>query len=487
MKTTTYPFIILFLLIPSILFSQKTVFISGPNTVDPNSSHEYKVDLGTNTHSGKATWKVKGGTFVNYNHSTEALQESAFTSIYVKWDGSGFGELTYNLNRGSLESLQGTHLVTIKAPSSTGSPTYGSLKFLPIPRYMFTHDMYDFGVDKNYNKYGKHNNIDMYLDYVTGASPNMSKYPIKREHFERWIAVKPTSSPFTVYVGLKDKEIFQNEFVSHSFEIDIIQRPSISASTSTICNSGGTVTYNLQNARFDSRTMKSMSISWNAKSNLSLASGQGTTSATFRATTNNGVGSVYADINYVFKDGSTRNIRLIHNAVKIGAPTVTGFTNLKPGDRLTPGVYYIYLAGDDNLEIQNTNWTLEGGSGVATLTKINNTCAQLNISWGRPDAFLAVRADVWNSCFKTTIAAGLYVSSGYTFRSGTNPLNLTEVDNVEQIKQIRIYSISGQTVYSTKIIDESFNYQNIGLKAGVYIIELIDVDNNSIKKKIFIN
>lgn len=205
-------------------------------------------------------------------------------------------------------------------------------------------------------------------------------------------------------------------------------------------------------------------IQWIVGANMSIVSGQGSSSATFKST-NNGYNTVKVNITYAGK-----SVTLDNSEVWIGSPFPKSDPSLTYQGKV--GYSQAFTVEFDGVDETSTYiWKVTSGSASFTATPSGNTI------WLIPNNSnsFSLRVDVTNKCGTGT---GLYIlKAGSGSGGGLTTLSLKSSIVSESgftPQSIKVYNLSGAIVYSNDNLSGDFDIKSTTLPDGIYIIEKSD-------------
>ena len=460
---------LIILIFPIFLYAQTSVTISGELKPSPNQTYSYYIASGLHGISRtNATWTVTNGHFNNAGKTTTLTQDVDIMYIDVVWTKPGqTGTLKYSYTNGN-SSYSGQLTVAIQGGSTGGGNTgggnngggYNGGVIDPRPQIPI-----EIKTSNNVNTFPS--NEEIHLSIQNGAVVNGSnsvKWSVDSTFFDivsqsnnvgeyRVLVLRPKNK-----IGeTKISSIYKSKIFDYIGDVKLnITKPDykILNSTSIICLNN-TITYSINN--LSARLAES--ITWQAGSNLTLVSGQGTSTATFKGS-GNGKGVVKATVTY---DGVSYPIE--NSDVWVGAPTGS--------------------ASEIVLEKANVTVYLEANLPGST----NYSWEDLPSRHGyiRPDLVSLMPENINNRYWVT--GSNKCGSKRKLFRVNIgnfeiDPSSLKSALSEPQPTSIRIYSYpTGSLVYQKKNTI-SFDIQNTNLGEGIYILEMTDQQGNVTREKV---
>lgn len=313
------------------------------------------------------------------------------------------------------------------------------------------------------------------------------------------VTPKPFSGSKRTQITIETKRktsLFTYDTHKYTWEVEVMgSRPSIKNNTKVVC-AGDNIIYTVENLIFPSiGAGGSISVSWEPISNMTLISGQNSSSATFRASAN-GVGKVRAIVTVNTNMAGKKVFSVEDSKTWVGPPAkptyIDGFSN---GARLAAGRSY-YLGASYNEIVSKYIWSVTPTEG--SIRETNTWTAYLDlrpVNYGMTVPFTLTLTPT-NVCGRGPTLSMQGYSIGEGFRSAeldspisiedATSINEFELNDYENIKAIRIYSISGMIVYTSDSVDTNFNYRELGLSNGIYIIERIYENGNAIREKVIL-
>lgn len=322
------------------------------------------------------------------------------------------------------------------------------------------------------------------------ALGEVQKWNIPKDYFD--IISQPSSYEITVKTKniIGSTAIFLNttngQKTMYSYLPVIIKQPSykIETTSTVICNND-LINYTIKDLQDGDI------VTWQAGSNLTLVSGQGTSTATFKGS-GNGKGVVKATVTY---DGIDYPIE--NSDVWVGVPpvpqSIIGFVANSTDPRemqVVPGQSYSFNLPEEKsttggqwtvkslaqIEIPYREWV--GGNGVFVdipNMQSNGMIYMINIS-----------ASNKNKCGISTPISRLltFGTSDPRNRALMKTQGIESALSVPQPTSIRIYSYpTGSLVYQKKNTI-SFDIQSTNLGEGIYILEMTDQQGNVTREKV---
>ncbi|GEM_PF-3623714 len=222
-------------------------------------------------------------------------------------------------------------------------------------------------------------------------------------------------------------------------------------------------------------------VTWSGVDKMELISGQGTNSATFRATSGKGFGKVRAEITH------ENNLYVDENSeVWVGVP----------GIKNASMAYF-----SKNIELKriqiNATSNIIGGINTANCAKWVNLssiygtlspgCNDVLVSFKKMTGTMDIKGSFTNKCGEGSIYFYIDILPGQNENYPPNkPTPLRSSSSDETLSSINVYNLSGQTVYKTKNIYGDFDINSTNLTNGIYIIEKFE-GNNISRKKVILN
>ena len=273
-----------------------------------------------------------------------------------------------------------------------------------------------------------------------------------------------------------------------NIKIKIFAKPNlyITHNHNVTCN-GDNTTYTITG--FPNSSSKAEVI-WEAISNSSLISGQGTKNGTFKVSGNGSV-KIKATVKY---NGLTYNLE--NSSVWVGVPIIKNVEKSRTPQLSQTTELYAKEAGFNTVSYYK--WSKVSGS--FSLNSASNHYATLTpFDYG----YIVYKVEAYNRCGMGNYMEQFYISGGNSGGGGGSVCpypdpndprcNLTEFDGNDLRKRsmstviyedIRIFSFStGQIVYQEKKTVD-FKIENTTLKQGIYIVESTDENGNITRTKV---
>lgn len=223
---------------------------------------------------------------------------------------------------------------------------------------------------------------------------------------------------------------------------------------------------------------KGSTITWSGIQNMTLVSGQGTKTATFKAS-GNGYAKVKATINYNGENYTAEN-----SYVWVGAPPKpTGILGIPSTGIQTNSIYNLTVKDFAHPGVEKFHWNSLANDGKPGYSRLvaNNYMATLYTGSNNNQLaiMLSVRAE--NKCGNSAFYILPVTGSG----SGISPFMLKSNNPLdEDLYDIKIYNFStGQIVYQEKKA-VNFSIESTTLKSGIYIVESTDENGNITRTKV---
>jgi len=294
-------------------------------------------------------------------------------------------------------------------------------------------------------------------------------------------AIKPSPIGVTGLIAVINNTFSRPNLVMK--DIKIIE-PSLTKNASIVCNDK-TISYTLNNF------YPKATITWQAGSNLTLVSGQGTASATFKGS-GNGKGVIKATITYNGQSYSLEN-----SDVWVGVPPVpqniVGFQANSTDSRemlVIPGQSYSFSLPKENTATGG-EWTVKSLSQIKIPYRewVNGEGVFVDIPNIQPSGMsymINISAANKNNCGTSTPISRLLIWGGNDprNRASAKTQSIESVQSELQPTSIRIYSYpTGSLVYQKKNV-VNFDIQNTTLGEGIYILEITDQEGNVTREKV---
>ena len=495
------------LLLLSILFSLAVLngysFVwLGPDNVDvySGSSSEFYY----NNSEGVTTmyyskWTVENGRFSGKSFGEPLfLGPSTFQRVFVEWlDPNKPGKVTVELSKASGAELIVKHTWNVNViqyvdppkPPVIGEFT-GDGKNIIGPSELVSGNIvtYTYGGKYYYDadrsrfswaeEYFDLIDIKHYQDSMSITLKVKENLDIEKESLITYIGIEYYA---TYFHGDWSRGGNARRVKIYSFE-----NLSINNNNDDIICNNENMTFNITG--FPSENIENRSvILWETVSNSSLTSGQGTKTATFKAS-GNGYAKVKATVKY---NGLTYNLE--NSDVWVGAPAAPVINGLKEQGDYSQRTTYMLSAVQNPIHTSEITdsyiWSI---SGNATLkynsrpldnSKVNLTTDQLP---SRKSGFFRLLLTSENRCgiSPITVREGIISSSLTLPGTDPQPVSLSLRSGIEIGYNIKIYSFTtGQIVYQEKKAVD-FKIENTNLHSGVYIIEKTDSYGNITKIKV---
>jgi len=274
--------------------------------------------------------------------------------------------------------------------------------------------------------------------------------------------------------------------------ITVKYRPTLSISTenSATCIDN-TVNYYIEGIK---SFMTNYTITWEAGQSMELVSGQGTPTATFKAT-GNGHATVKATVSY-----NGERFEIQNSEVWLGAPPKPTLLEYPWYERLFKPNATISLIVIGQYAT-NYIWNIEGGTILSTESTYpyNNGTAKVLTS-SVPSGFnISVKAE--NDCGCSQAATGVTAVVEYIIPPGNGGLkpkppgggillsapllpDLQPMSTATPVT-VRVYNFNtGSLVHQQKNAVD-FNLQQTTLKPGIYVVETTDSEGNRTQEKVY--
>lgn len=434
-----------------------------------NKTHEYTIGLSSGS-SAYISVTCENGVFeINNSTSYGCIASNSF-SLKVKWGKAGVGRITA-VGSGNYKA---TYQVNIEKPQvSISGPV--TVKF------------------EDYAEYKLSFNPNMTIKSLTwGNSSDFESISGQNELTYKVRLIKNTSKTVdnAIFVAAK------TDYGDMSAGLSVTLKPvfTIKPNQTFVCNNND-VTYSI--ISIDGAT-----INWQSTPTMTLISGQGTTTATYKSEGNmtGGYETVNAIVTYAGNDYTVTN-----SNVWVGSPGTPRIEGLMIGD-YEPGSYYRLMAISPYSD--SYSWIANGAAQIVpditvqplsagSLKAIKDlppmvansimTLVTDNINPPRIAQFtLSVKS--WNKCgvspeFSTN---GTIVSRyNYLLKDG-NKESIEKITSLQPSSpvSIKVYTFNtGTLVYSEKnVID--FNIQNTTLKDGIYVVVTTDQNGETKSEKV---
>ncbi|MFV0331128.1 MAG: hypothetical protein ACK5M3_14170 [Dysgonomonas sp.] len=320
------------------LFSQSYSHLGPTGNLPVNSvSAHYSTIIGGEQTGWVFTWEVKGGHFSDANGTSDKglMLDDRYTKasqVYVKWTKEGKGSLVVNIHYlGRIVVTNSWSVNITKDNIPNPDPT--------VPRISTP--------DRRMTMYSGESKIFYYErpnDLSATWSIDKAVFEIETQN-NRYIVLKAKDIS-----GIKNSQIRAQQDATYgaSATITVISTPKISASTSVVCPNN-TVVYKVENANM----YTGLTYNWQPVSNMTLVSGQGTATATFKASGND-YGKIKLKTSYNGVDCTVEN-----SNVWVGKPSVQILPPSSSG-WYEQNSSYIFSAKIDGANTSNTVWKVTG-------------------------------------------------------------------------------------------------------------------------------
>ncbi|MDU1889537.1 MAG: T9SS type A sorting domain-containing protein [Dysgonomonas sp.] len=447
------------------VFGQDVKSLSGPTTVSAKSVHRYTLyftkALDSNT---KFCFEVIHGYFGKQNGTISVKKEAytgdTFVNIDVYWadvEITGAYLCAYKESHSGNKVYLRNIKVTKDGSGASGGSVEGNIEG-PIILYSSEIGKYSLEVETSDQYVWIFDS--KFLDRVNNKS---NYYYSKEEYFQAkniYGVEKTKIRAYTLDAAGNTKNL-------SDFIVTLVGTPVIQSASKNICNDES-VSYTLEHLEY----FPNATISWQASTNMTLVSGQGTSNATFKGISG-GSAEVKAIVNYNGKEYIAEN-----SNVWVGRPT-TPTISCNGGTRLSPNSSYVLTAKAGVAD----RYTWNNGSSDYSLDATTTTTNEngMRTGYGSPgmSSMGIITCEATNMC--GTSAAGR-IRLSFT-APAYKSMSVQEVSEPTPIS-VKIYSFpTGRLVYQDKkAID--FNINNTGLKKGIYFIEKTDDSGNTTTEKV---
>ncbi len=433
-------------------FTQTSVIITGETNPRVSVVYTYRINQFIGVSGTNATWKITNGKF--WDGSTTLVQDVDRTSVEVAWTNSGqVGTLSYSYQNGNTK-YAGFTSVNIK--NSDGGvyegvhdwklDNYGVSEMSPGDSQMFSYHV-------------PYVNLAVHWKY----DPNCFEYVPNNAHDHRSITLKAKGKME------KQNTRIEVEVLGVVKSVDMAIKPIdlfINNPDKFLCANQTTV-FTLQNIQYLSG---SSLINWQSTSNMTLVSGQGTSTATYRGS-GRGYKKVDATVTY-----NGVNYLVENSEVWAGRPGLGGtqFISQVTAPLEEPLTYHAEKGASSYI------WTCSGNSFNRSFTTNGSA---INIRFHQVGIYTIICRAI-NVCGEFTTTYEVTVG-GMTGPGGPEEMILkSSTTSVPSPVSIKVYTFNtGTLVYSEKnVID--FNIQNTTLKEGIYVVVTTDQNGETKSEKV---
>lgn len=453
-------------------FSQSSVFITGETNPNPNQTYTYRINQFIGVSGTNATWKVTNGKFLN--GSTTLVQNVDNTSVDVIWTKAGeTGTLSYSYQNGSSTGYAGFTSVSIKGDESGGG---GETITAPIngPNNAKVGDIVYYKTD-----------IDRFVNYQRtswGYSPEIFEFIEAKDDYIK-LKVKSYGDSYltvAVYYDVPPTGILK---IKGEKYIEIY--PGI-ITPSFLCNN--------EVFTCSAPVRKGDAINWQSTPSMTLISGQGTTTATYRAKAYSEYGKVTATVtydgkNYIVEDKIFINGLLFPSYAFIFTNSAGGFnwtsqTMNSFGFRTEDLDSYFDLNVFTHYELYVTDMR---GREQFRYTYIypGQTLPWLSVGWYMcyVRGYSACGVTAWHAQ-EVEVVADNGGGELFPFSLKSSSENAIAPFSTPSPITVKVYTFNtGTLVYSEKNVTD-FNIQNTTLKDGIYIVVSTDQNGETKSEKV---
>lgn len=275
--------------------------------------------------------------------------------------------------------------------------------------------------------------------------------------------------------------------VKYQWTFDIYGTPHLEKKTEVICP--GNNSFDIKNF-FSMNLMDftSTNVTWQGIDNMILVSGQNTNNPIFRAS--NGIGKIKATVIWQGKDGE--KVFNLEETYWVGVPKkVSYISGMKENQSFAPNKSYeMIISPESQFGTTELIWnSFDDKIMIEPFSNGNIYGAYLKIPQVVGTKPFAIQVIPVNSCGKgpELTVWGVVTSSGLRSVIKVNTTSTEEISvKSDFIRSIKIYSMSGTLVYTSHSIDTDFNYKNLNIPKGVYIIEKTYENGQVIREKIVV-
>lgn len=274
------------------------------------------------------------------------------------------------------------------------------------------------------------------------------------------------------------------ERYKYQWTFDVYGTPYISKNSSVICP--GNTTFEIKNfLSLNFINFTSTTVNWQGVENMVLISGQNSNNPVFRAS--NGIGKVKATVTW--RGNNSEKVFELEETYWVGVPKKVAYiVGMKDNQIFTPNrTYEIMISPETQFGTTELIWnSFDERIKIEPFLNGNIYGAYLKIPEMSGTTPFAIRVIPVNSCGKGTelIVWGAVTSNG--LRSLTEISTEDIYVKTNNVTSVKIYSMSGVVVYSSNSVDMNFNYKDLNIHSGIYIIEKTFQDGNIIREKIII-
>lgn len=448
--------------------AQDIASFSGPTTVLAGNAIQYSVtfsnylmndtELIFNCTHGKFD-SPSGPTYIK---KTASIGSNFFT-IVVHWDNIEVSGATVKVYKESNPGQVKEIVVSIK---KYGGETGGT-------GYINGTEILYSGKTATFNFTPENDKNRIYWQYDSNIFTKVNtneQYPINLIlQAKNLSGIKTTK--ITAYEGKEGV----NNYRYSEFNTLVIGSPIIKTKSKNVVCQNDLVTYDLEYLEY----FPNATITWQAGTNMTLVSGQGTANATFHASSN-GYGTVKATVTY-----NGENYSLENSQVWVGPPRFISSPNYE-STQYRDILETFFLTAIFNGTPTSYTWKVNGSP--LSSRYLNDDAGTISIPFKYlPAGNYTYTVAASNSCGTVSELFFVTITNEEPNEGKDSPVIITKSAISTQsstLSNIKIYSFpTGSLVYKeNKAIN--FDIQNTTLNAGIYILEKTDEEGNVTREKV---
>ncbi len=425
------------------------------DAMNPIKGEKYKyavyVTKGNDGAYYNASIEVTNGT-INDSQKTSYINQGVVGTridFYVKWnDNSDTGSIKVSIGSRDNQTVSSNFKLTTRGIKIAGPST---IKYGSTQDYTITGVVGDIKVNSVSVSTGSA------LRIVNSSTSNPVKItPAKNEsnNSESWIKATAYTShgTFTTEVRVNIDPEFK------------------------VTPNGDCLVCNNNTMTFSVPVLSGATITWTAVDKFTLVSGQGTGTATFKATGNGGYGKVKAVMRYNGKDYTNEN-----SDVWVGTPAQPDVPDFAIYDKFFSNLSYtfkIFCSGTYN-DPDNTGFHVEVNNNAQVVSFPSHSFVQIKMKKITRPSYFNMTINGYNKCGagpSRTYSGALEVQDG--------PGIITRSANTIRVNSINVYDLTGRLVYTDNNVLGNFDLKTTSLVNGIYIIQKSDGENTTSEKVI---